>query len=78
MSDNEDLAELYGEPKTTADILNTKAAKILELAQRLEELTKDTPASYTGIRAKVEARATLEQSRELGRVLEDLGKRLGE
>jgi transposase-like protein len=42
-----------------------------------EELTKDTPAWYASTRAKVEARAALEQAEELRRVLEELGERLG-
>jgi hypothetical protein len=43
--------------------------------QRLEELTRDIAAWYAGTRARVEARATLEQAEELGRVLEELGRR---
>jgi hypothetical protein len=44
-------------------------------AKQLERLTKDTPAWYSGTRAKVEARAALEQAEELRRVLEGLGER---
>ena len=37
-----------------------------------------TPARYAGTsRARVEARAALEQAEELGRVLEELGELLG-
>jgi hypothetical protein len=50
----------------------------LKLTKRLEELTKDTPAWYAGMRARVEARAALEQAGVLGRLLEELGERLGE
>jgi hypothetical protein len=40
---------------------------------------KDTPAWYAGMRrARVEARAALEQAEELQRVPEELGERLGE
>jgi hypothetical protein len=41
-------------------------------------LTEDTPAWYAATRARVEAKAALEQAEELGRVLEELGERLGE
>jgi hypothetical protein len=44
------------------------------MAQRLETLTKDTPAWYAGTRAKVEAKATLEQAEELRRALDSLGE----
>jgi predicted YcjX-like family ATPase len=53
-----------------------EATEIYEMAQRLEDLTKDTPAWYAGTRAKVEARAALEQAGELRRVLEELGEGL--
>jgi len=49
-----------------------------ELAERLELLTKDTTAWYAGTRARVEARATLEQAEELRRVLAEMDERLGE
>jgi hypothetical protein len=39
---------------------------------------KDTPAWYAAMRARVEARAALDQAEELRRVLEDMGERLGE
>jgi hypothetical protein len=42
-----------------------------------EELSADTSAWYAGTRAKVEARAALEQAEERGRALEELGERLG-
>jgi hypothetical protein len=45
---------------------------------RQQRLTEFTPAWYAGTRARVEARATLEQAEELGRVLEEVGGRLGE
>jgi hypothetical protein len=76
--DGEELARLHGEIETAADALHAKAAEVHELARRLEELTKDGPAWYAGTRAKVEAKATMEQAEELGRVLEELGKRLGD
>ena len=57
--------------------LEAKTAEILDMTQKLERLTKDTPAWYADTRARVEARAALEQEEELGRVLEELGERLG-
>jgi hypothetical protein len=60
--DGEELAKLYGETKTAADSLHTQSTELLELAERLEELTKDTPAWYAATRARVEARAALEQA----------------
>jgi hypothetical protein len=50
----------------------------LEQAKKLKDLTKDTPAWYAGTRARVEAKATLEQAEELRRVLEEVGEQLGE
>jgi predicted YcjX-like family ATPase len=78
MTAGEDLARLYGETKTSTDALHAKAAEILEMAKQLEHLTKDTPAWYATTRAKVEARAALEQAEELRRALEELGKWFGE
>jgi hypothetical protein len=50
----------------------------LEMTKEIERLTKDTPAWYAGMRARVEAKSTLEQAEELRRVLEELWERLGE
>jgi hypothetical protein len=41
-----------------------------------EELSADTSAWYAGTRARVEARAALEQAEELRKVLEELGESL--
>jgi hypothetical protein len=60
-----------------ADALHAKAAEIHELTKRLKTLTKD-PAWYAGMRARVEAKAALEQADELGWVLEELGEHFGE
>jgi hypothetical protein len=76
VSDGEDLADLYGRTREAADALHAQAAEILEQAKQLERLTKDGPAWYAGTRAKVEARATLEQAEDLRRALEALGERL--
>jgi hypothetical protein len=43
---------------------------------RQQRLTKDKRAYYAGTRARVEARATLEQAEELRRVLAELGGHL--
>jgi hypothetical protein len=48
--------------------------------KRREELhpsQEDTPAWYAATRARIEAKATLEQAEELRRVLEQLGEGLG-
>jgi hypothetical protein len=54
------------------------AAEIYEFGERLEALTQDTPAwgSPAATRARVEARAALEQAEELRRVIEELGREL--
>ena len=57
--------KLYGETKTAADALNAQSTRVLNLAERLEKLTKDTPAWYAGTRTRVDARAALEQAEEL-------------
>jgi hypothetical protein len=41
-------------------------------------LAKDSPARHASTRARVGARAVLEQAEELGQVLEKLGKQTGE
>jgi hypothetical protein len=76
--DARELAKLYRETRTAAEALKAQITKVLKLAERLEELTKDTPSWYAGTRARVEARATMEQVQELRRALEELGERLGE
>jgi hypothetical protein len=76
--DDRGLVEVYNQTQDTPRDLHSKAEEIHELTKQFEELTKDTPAWYAGTRAKVEARAALEQAEELRRVLEELGERLGE
>ena len=44
-----------------------------DTAQCFEQPTGDTPARYAATRARVEARAALEQAEELRRTLEQLG-----
>lgn len=78
MRGSEDLAEAYDRARDATRELRARAEEALNLAQQLEELTKGTPAWYAGTRARVEARATLEQTEELRRVLEELGERLGD
>jgi hypothetical protein len=72
--DGGDLVDLHNRTREAADNLQAKAAEIHELTKRLEELTKDTEAWYTATRARVEARATLDQAEEVRRVLEELGE----
>lgn len=69
----EELAKLCGETKTATETLHAQAAKILDQAERLEELTKDPRLVRRYEGHKVEAKATLEQVEELRRVLEELG-----
>jgi DNA mismatch repair ATPase MutS len=68
----EDLLHLYIRTREAANSLHTQATEILEMAKDLERLTKDTPSGYAGMRARVEARAALEQAEELRRVLKKL------
>ena len=74
----ENLANLYGRARHATRALNAQAAEVHDLTKRLEKLMEGTPAWNAGTKAKVEARAALEQAEELKRVLEELGKRLGE
>jgi hypothetical protein len=75
--EGEELTNLYGETVAAADALLAKAKEAQEFAERIERLAQDTPAWHAGTRAKVEARAALEQAEELRRVLGELGDRLG-
>jgi hypothetical protein len=77
VSEADNLADLYDRTCKAADGLQARAVEISRLPQRLEELTKDIPAWCAAARARGEARATLEQAEGLGRVLEELGERLG-
>lgn len=65
--DADSLPEVYNRTPESAQVLHAQAAELLELAQELERLTKGTPAWYAGTRARVGARATLEQAEERGR-----------
>ncbi len=75
MSDGENLAGLYNQVREATDVLHANATEVLQLTQRIERLTKDTPAWYPGTRAKAEARRRVRMSEEeeLSRVLEELG-----
>ena len=46
----------------------------LEMANELEELTKDTTIRYAGLR--VEARGAFEQAKDLHEVLDEMGKEM--
>lgn len=52
------------------------AAEILELTKRIEELAAGTSSGYPCMRVRVEAGATLRQTRDLLRAVKELGKRL--
>ena len=43
---SENLVDLYNQTRDAADALHARAAGIVDLTKRLEELTKDTPAWY--------------------------------
>jgi hypothetical protein len=64
---SENLADLYGCVRHTAQDLHAQAAEILDLTKRLEELTKDTPAWYVTTRAMAEARRRVRMNEADGR-----------
>jgi hypothetical protein len=72
-----ELAKLYDRTHDSSQALHAQSAEILELGERLEVLTKGTDAWYSGMRTRVEVRATVEQAEELRRTLEQLGEKLG-
>ena len=49
---SKEIARLCGEIRASAGALRAQAAEIYELAKRLEELTKDTPAWGTPARGR--------------------------
>lgn len=62
------LREVYAE---------ARAAGVLELTKRVEDLAAGTPARYPGMRTRIEAGAMARQLRDLLRALEELCKRIG-
>ena len=70
-----EVGRLHVQMRQATDSLHTQAEEVYEVAKKIEDLTKDTEAWYATTRARVEARATLEQVEELRRVLEDLGEK---
>jgi len=74
----ENLAHLFNRAHDAAQRLQKEATEILEMAKEIERRAKDIPAWYAGMRARVEARATLEHAEELRQVLDDLGEQLGD
>ena len=71
-----ELVRLYVQMQEAADLLHTQATEVYEMAQEIEELTEDTTFRYTGLRARVEARAAFEQATDLRRALEEMGEEL--
>ena len=55
MGGEEALAKLSEEIKEAVHSPRLQTVQILELVERIEHLTKDTPAWYPATRAKVEA-----------------------
>ena len=67
---------LYIRADEEANALLVQAAEVYEMTKRIEDLSKDTTISYSGLRVRVEARAAFEQAGDLRRVLEEMGKEL--
>lgn len=59
---SEELRELHGKARRTAETLTARADEAFELARRMEKLTDGTPEWYPGVR--IEA-ATVRQVRTL-------------
>lgn len=76
--DGTELVDVIKRTQDATQDLHARAEEILEMTQEIERLTKDTPAWYAGTRARVDARAALEQAEEPRQVLEELEERLGE
>ena len=72
--DRKELVTLHNRAQNPTQDLHARAEGGLELAEELDRLTEDTSAWYAGTRARVEARAALEE--DLRRVLEGMGERL--
>lgn len=70
----QELQELHSRARQTAQELEAHATKVLDMAQRIEALTGGTQEWYRGMRAKVEAAATVRQARALVRALKELHK----
>jgi len=67
---------LYVQADEAANALHAQAIEVYEMAKRIEDLTKDTTISYSGLRVRVEARSVFEQAADLRRELEEMGKEL--
>ena len=74
MSDElaEELVEFRARAREASGELEARAAEVLGLAKRIEELTHNTSGWYPGMRARVEAAETARQVRVLLRALGDL------
>jgi hypothetical protein len=59
-----------------SSIATAAAGEWIKSSKRIEELTKDTTISYSGLRVRVEARSVFEQAADLRRELEEMGKEL--
>ena len=69
-----ELLEVRSRAREAADALGVRAAEVVELTKRIEDLTGGTPGWYPGMRARVEAGETLRQVRTLMRTLEGFGE----
>jgi hypothetical protein len=72
----EELVGLHIQMRQAVEALNTQAEEVNKMAKRIEEPTKDNSIRYAGLRVKVEARAALEQAKDLRAALEELGKEM--
>ncbi len=61
--------------REAAEALEARAAEVLELTKKIENLTGGTPGWYAGMRTRVEAVETLRQARVLLNALEELDQR---
>ena len=71
-----ELVRLYIRADGEANALLVQAIEVYEMAKRIEDLTKDTTISYSGLRVRVEARSVFEQATDLRRELVEMGKEL--
>jgi hypothetical protein len=71
-----EFTRLHIRMRQATDTLHAQAAEVYEMAERIEELTKDTTIRYGGLWVKVEARAAFEQAKYLREALEEMGKQM--
>ncbi len=70
----EELGEVRAKALEASGELEARAAEVLELAKRIEELTDGTSGWYPGMRTRVEAEETVRQACLLLRALGDIDR----